>query len=107
MKIFSPASRHANHDFTRWLRLEAHISTRTSRRLRQPNDCSTHFSRQIRPNFGRAIKGKRLGPPTKEERNKPLGFLTLGHGSWRKEIEEEKVYLFSCSSLVLFLHLMF
>ena len=26
------------------------------------------------------------------EGNKPLGFLTLGQGSWRKKIEEEEVY---------------
>ena len=42
------------------------------------------------------------------ERNKPLGFLTLGQGSWRKKIEEEEVYfVFSGSSLVVYLHLMF
>ena len=42
------------------------------------------------------------------DRNKPLWFLTLWQGSLRKKIEEEKVYfLFSGSSLVVFLHLMF
>ena len=42
------------------------------------------------------------------EGNKPLGFLTLAQGSWRKKIEEEEVYfVFSGSSLVIFLHLMF
>ena len=41
------------------------------------------------------------------ERNKPLGFLTLGQGSWRKKIEEEVYFMFSGSSLVVFLHLMF
>ena len=42
------------------------------------------------------------------ERNKPLGFLTLWQASWRKKIEEEEVYfVFSSSSLVVFLHLVF
>ena len=37
------------------------------------------------------------------ERNKPLGFLTLGQGSWRKKIAEEEVYfVFSGTSLVVF-----
>ena len=42
-----------------------------------------------------------------EERNKPLRFLTLGQGSWRKKIEEEVYFVFSSSSLVVFLHLVF
>ena len=42
------------------------------------------------------------------ERNKPLGFLTLGKSSLRKKNEEsENYFVFSCSSLVVFLHLMF
>ena len=42
------------------------------------------------------------------EGNRPLGFLTLGQGSWRKNIEEEEVYfVLSSSSLVVFLYLMF
>ena len=47
---------------------------------------------------------KKLG----KERNKPLGFLTLGQSTWRKKIEEEEDYfMFSCYSFVVFLHLMF
>ena len=46
--------------------------------------------------------------PTGGERDKPLGFLTLGEGSWRKKIEEEDIcFMFLYSSSVLFLSLMF
>ena len=43
------------------------------------------------------------------ERNKPLEFLILRQGSWRKHIEEEEevYFVFSSSSLVVLLHLMF
>ena len=41
------------------------------------------------------------------EKNKPLGFLTLRQGSWRKKIKEEVYFMFSGSSLVVFLHLLF
>ena len=40
--------------------------------------------------------------------NKPIGFLTLGQSSRRKNSEEgEDYFMFSCASLVVFIHLMF
>ena len=64
-----------------------------------------HFQRLYINTYFFIFRG---GPSIGGQRNKPLGFLTLGQSSWRKKIEEgEDYFIFSYASLVVFLHLMF